>query len=79
MAGHERYALVLFKRFVPITLNFRVMREEVLTAKLRRDKAVALVVVKPLHNTSFNLQCKSLIYREKNPHPHYEPWAAVKI
>jgi len=59
LAGDERHALVLFQRFMPATLNFGVMSEEVLTALLRHDKAEALVVVEPLHNTSFNLQCKS--------------------
>lgn len=59
LTGHEGDALVLFQRFVAITLNFREMGEEVFATQLRHDKAEALVVVEPLHDTSFNLQCKS--------------------
>lgn len=59
LTGHEGDTLVLFQRFVAITLNFREMGEEVFATQLRHDKAEALVVVKPLHDTSFNLQCKS--------------------
>lgn len=65
LAGDERHTLVLFQRFVPATLNLRVMSEEVLPAQLRHDKAEALVVVEPLHNTSFNIQCKSQIFQGK--------------
>ena len=79
MAGDERHTLVLFKRLVAITLNLRVMREEVFTAQLRHDEAEAFVVVEPLHNTSFNLQCKSLMWREKYPWAHYGLIGTTKI
>ena len=59
LARNKRHALVLFERLVPTALNFAVVREKILTAMLRHDKAEAFVVVEPLHNTSFNLQCKS--------------------
>lgn len=79
MAGDERYTLVLFERFVATTLNLRVMGEEVFTAQFRHDEAEAFVVVEPLHNTSFNLQCKSLMCREKYPCTHYGLIGTTKI
>ena len=55
------------------------MREEVFATQLRHDKAEALVVVEPLHNTSFNFQCKSLMFREKYSQGHYGPFLSIKI
>ena len=59
LAGDKRHALVLFKRLVSVTLDFRVVREQIFTAQFRGNKAVALVVVEPLHDASFYLQCMS--------------------
>ena len=40
-------------------LDFAVVREEVLAARLGHDEAEALVVVEPLHDTVFCFQCQS--------------------
>lgn len=58
-ANDERDALVFFESLVTRALNFTVVREEVFAAELGHDEAEALVVVEPLHNTSFCFQCLS--------------------
>src|SRR5690606_36336931 len=50
-ACNERDALVFFQGFVSSALNFTVVCEEVLAARLGHDKAEAFLVVEPLHNT----------------------------
>src|SRR5262245_61866465 len=47
----ERDFLALFQRFEPRSLDRAVMREQVLSAVIRRDEPEALGVVEPLHGT----------------------------
>lgn len=59
LSGYEGDALVFFESFMPSALNFAEMCEEVFATRLRHDETEALVVVEPLHDTYFCLQCKS--------------------
>lgn len=59
LTNHERDALILFQGFVASALNFAEVCEEVFSAIFRHDEAEALLVVKPLHDTSFCFQSKS--------------------
>lgn len=59
VCSHERDALVFFQCLMAGALNFTIVGKEILAAGLRHDKAEALIVVEPLHNTDFCFQCRS--------------------
>src|SRR5512135_137799 len=61
----EGHLLALFQRLEPRALNSAVMREEVLTAAVRRNEAVALRIVEPLNRT-----CRHVV-----PFPEIEVFA----
>ena len=56
---YKRNSLIFFEAFMAGALNFAVVSEEVLATRLGHDKAEALFIIEPLHDTDFCFQCKS--------------------
>jgi hypothetical protein len=51
----EGNALVFLERLETFAANFREVREQVVTARVRCDKAKALSIVEPFYDTSFHI------------------------
>jgi len=51
----EGNALVFLERFETFAANFREVREQVVAARVRCDKAKALSIVEPFYDTGFHI------------------------
>ncbi|KGD21252.1 hypothetical protein DP42_4497 [Burkholderia pseudomallei] len=67
----ERHTLILFKGLEPLHPDFGEMGKQILAAIVRRNKAEALSIVKPFHDTGIHIPSSPLNKNKTRATPLY--------